>query len=204
MRAYVCLAALAVAALSPCEALRGVYRPEGGSGTPWAIDDSGTLIWGGAPYAPIGLEITNSSQLDGAIKAGIKDVVVNLPANGTGWSDTFKKLDGAGMRYLVRIDSIAPSALGVAVDPRGYRISGIEKSRPFVLDLPGATSAYVILANQRDGNIIEQKLIQVRDGQGFYDVKVSGPGNEHVLLVYPRTASLEMTDCWEGLDRHRD
>ncbi|RYG48429.1 hypothetical protein EON79_04470 [bacterium] len=204
MRALVCLAALAVAALAPCDSLRGVFRPEGGSGTPWSIDAAGNLIWGGTPYAPIGLEIANGAQLDAAIKAGIKDVVIDLPATGVGWGETFKKMDAASMRYLVRIDSISPSAVGFAVDPRGYRISSIEKSRPFVLDIPGATQAYVVLANQRDGNVIDQKLIDIREGQGFYDVKVSGPGNEYVLLVYPKTSTLEMTDCWEGLDKHRD
>lgn len=204
MRATLCLAALAVAALAPCDALRGVFRTDGGSGTPWSIDANGTLQWGEAPYAPVGVHVTNADQIDRAGAAGIKDVVVDLPANGNGWAEALRKLDGGGFRYMIRVDSLAPAATGTAVDPRGYRIPGITKSRPFVLELPGATSAYVVLAAQRDGHVVEQAVIPVRDGQGFYEAKIPGDSNEHVLLVYPRTSSLEMTDCWDGLDRHRD
>ncbi|CAN5504341.1 hypothetical protein BH11ARM2_BH11ARM2_12100 [soil metagenome] len=204
MRASLCLAALALAALAPCDALSGVFRPEGGSGTPWSIDANGSVVWGGTPYLPVGVHVSSLDQIDRAGAAGVKDVIIDLPANGNGWSEAFRKLDAGGFRYMIRIDSLAPPATGTAVDPRGYRIAGITKSRPFVLDLPGADSAFVILANQRDGSITDQATISVRDGQGFYDAKLPAAGNEHVLLVYPHVSSLEMTDCWDGLDAHRD
>jgi len=182
----------------------GVYVPTGGSGIPWSINEHHTLVWNGQPYLPAGLRVDGTpAQIKAAKEAGVEDVLVDLPSSGKGWADAFRALEDSKMRYLVRFDSLAAMAQGMAVEPQAYRVAGITTPRQVVLELPGATSAYVVLASKRDSSIQSSGRVPVVNGRLTYEAKPAGE-IEHILLVYPETVSYEQPDFWERLDGHRD
>ena len=95
-------------------------------GPNWSIAPEHRPVWDGRPYVPIGARISGTPESIAAAKAaGIEDVVVELPVSGAGWSEAFQALEKAKMRYLIDIDSAAPSAVGIGVEPAGYRIDDI-------------------------------------------------------------------------------
>jgi hypothetical protein len=174
------------------------------SKTPWQINEHHTLIWGGQPYIPVGIRIDgNAAAVVAATQSKVQDVLVDLPASGMGWSDTLKALDDNKLRYLLRVNSMAPMAHGFAVEPQGYRIPGIDKATRVEIALPGAQSAFVVLAAKRDGSVDSKARVPVINGKLVYDAD-PGPEYEHVLLIYPEMTSAEQPDYWEELDGHRD
>jgi hypothetical protein len=171
---------------------------------PWSVSDSNALVWGGQPYIPVGVAIDPSSaSVAKASAAGLKDVILDVASNGQGWSEAASALEKDGMRYLLRLNSMAPLAPGVAVEPQSYRIAGITEARNVVLRLPGTTSALVIVAATRDGYVETVQRVKLTNGTLNFDVKPKS-SMEHVMLVYPVTEGLEMPDFWEGMDQHRD
>ncbi|HTQ09776.1 MAG TPA: hypothetical protein VMI31_06865, partial [Fimbriimonadaceae bacterium] len=181
------LSALAIA--TPAQTGQA-YTAKGTAPQPWQINANHTLIWNGTPYLPVGLRIEGTpSEVARAKSAGFNDVIVDLPANGTGWDETIKALESSGMRYLIALSSLAPMAEGVAIDPAGYRISGITQAQKLSISLPGATGALVVILNERDSSISESKLYPVMNGNLSLDVKAYGEFQQ-VVLIYPRMRSL--------------
>lgn len=173
-------------------------------GAAWQINEHHTLVWGGTPYLPVGAEIDgNAAEVARVNQAGVKDIIVDLPASGAAWTDTFAALNQNQDRFLVRLNSLAPMATGVAVEPQGYRIPGITEARHVSFPIPDATSALVLVVDQRDGTLVKTKRVSISNGQFVYDVP-SINGLEHVLLVYPILTSSEQPDFWERFDVHRD
>ncbi|HZH97351.1 MAG TPA: hypothetical protein VEX38_00140, partial [Fimbriimonadaceae bacterium] len=204
MRPLLLAILLAAFTRSFAQTTSGTYRPEGQPSSTWAINQHRTLMWDGKPYMPVGLRIEGTAEeIARAKEAGIKDVIVELPANGSGWEDAFKALEAAGMRYLVAIDSLAPSSRGFAVEPASYRLGGITEDTTVDFPMPGATKALVILANQRDGNVEMMQKLDLKDGR--IKLAIEAPSSiEHVLLIYPEVTSASQPDYWEGFDRQRD
>ncbi|MEA2552659.1 MAG: hypothetical protein QOJ65_835 [Fimbriimonadaceae bacterium] len=194
-----------IAYLSACLLLTPAQGPSGTyMGTPWQINAHHTLVWGGQPYMPVGVQIDGTTaEVDRAIGAGAKDLLVDLPANGSGWSDAFADLNKNQSRFLLRINSLAPMAKGIAVEPQGFRVANITTAKHVAFEIPDATNALVLLVNQTDSTIVKKERVPIRSGQFSYDVpNINGMG--HVLLVYPEMTSLEQPDFWDGLDSHRD
>ncbi len=183
----------------------GAYKAPGATtAVPWSINEFHTLIWGGQTYIPYGIRVDgNAASIQEAKAAGISDVEVDLPANGNGWDESFEALKAFNMRYLVRLSSLTPMAKGFAVDPQGYRISDVTKSRHFEISLPGATSALVVLASKGDSAVQKSARLPVIDGKLTYDLKTALE-IDCVLLVFPQMTSAEQPDYWEGMDAHRD
>lgn len=170
----------------------------------WSLNDYHTLIWDGKPYLPIGARIDgNPAAVKAAKAAGISDVIVDLPANGSGWDDTLAALKANDMRYLIRIDSLVPMAKGFAVEPSAYRIPGITETRTISVDLPGVTSAFVVLAEKVDSAITKAERVPVVNGKLTYEARPAG-SLEHILLIYPEMSSAEQPDFWQGFDAQRD
>ncbi|CAN5391486.1 hypothetical protein BH11ARM1_BH11ARM1_03410 [soil metagenome] len=170
----------------------------------WAINANHALIWDGVPYIPVGSRIdADVASVTAADANKIKDVIVDVPANGTGWLETVKALEEKKMHYLLRINSLAPMAHGFTIEPQGYRIPGISKKTHIELPMPGIDSALVILAAQRDGRIASQARVPIINGKLEYDAD-PGPNFEHILLIYPEMDSVELPDYWETMDAHRD
>lgn len=204
MRALLISLVSALAAFSLAQTGRGTYAPKDGKPQTWAINANHTLVWNGAPYLPVGLRIDGTSaEIERAKTAGFKDVIVDLPAGGTGWDDAIKALEASGMRYLISINSLAPMAEGVAIEPAGYRVTGITKAEKLSVKLPGASSALAVVVNQRDSSVASVQRVPVLDGVMTLDVKPYAE-LEQLLLIYPHMRSLEQPDLWEALDEHRD
>ena len=182
----------------------GSYQVKGGAAQAWQINANHALIWSGAPYLPLGMRIDGSpEEIARAKAAGFNDVVVELPAGGTGWDEAIKALEASGMRYLVSVNSLAPRAEGVAIEPAGYRISGLTKPQQLQIALPGATSALAVTLNRRDSSVEKVQRVAVLDGILKLDVTPMAE-LEQVMLIYPRMRSLEQPDLWDALDEHRD
>jgi len=183
----------------------GTYQPKVGAAATWSINPAGTLIWNGAPFTPVGLRVSGTAEEVAAAKAaGIADLAIDLPSSGAGWSEALEAANAAAMRYLIRIDSVAPGATGFAVEPMSYRVSGITSKRTIVVDLPGATGALVVSAVRRDGTITAFERVPTVNGKLVYDFGYGTPETEYIALVYPIMESLEQPDYWESFDRHRD
>ncbi|HEY0866032.1 MAG TPA: hypothetical protein VGE01_01565, partial [Fimbriimonas sp.] len=171
---------------------------------PWSISPSNALVWNGQPYTPVGAVIDNTAaSAQRALAAGVKDVIVDAPAGGEGLAETVAGLEQGQMRYLLRVNSLAPLAPGIAVEPQSYRIMGINKARTVVVRLPNVTSALVVLAASRDGYVHSSQRVKTANGILSVDVQPKSD-MDHVLLIYPVTEGLEMPDFWERLDSHRD
>ncbi len=170
----------------------------------WSVDPSGTLIWGGKPYVPLGLRVAGTPEaVEEAHSAGVQDLLVELPADGRSWPATFAALEKNKSRFMVEINSMAPASTGVVVEPESYRITGINQRTRIQANLPGAVGALILLVTA-DGAIQKTQRVST-DPNGRIDEEVD-PGNtvEHVALVYPITKDSRFPDGWDGLDDHRD
>ncbi|MFQ3678114.1 MAG: hypothetical protein SNJ74_09245, partial [Fimbriimonadaceae bacterium] len=203
-RVLVGLALAVLAATAPAQVRSGVYRPPQGPPAEWQVNPHQTLLWQGLPYHPVGIRVDpGGTDFSALRRSGVQDVIVELPASGAGWPETLAALEANGFRYMIAIDSIAPPARGIAVEPQTYRLTGIAAPRRVDFTIPGATSAFVVLAGRRDGSVERTERVSAADGRFSFEVR---PPNdlEHVLLVYPVTLSAGYVDCWEVLDAHRD
>jgi hypothetical protein len=193
-----------LAAFSFAQQRDGIYRAPGAPAATWSINDHRTLMWNGLPYLPVGLRIDGTPEaIAEAFAKGVTDVIVELPASGVGWKEAFAELEAKGMRYLIALTSLAPTAYGMAVSPQAYRIEGIERPQPIMVRVPGASSALVALVLKRDGELQDLKRVPIIDGQLSYDANPKIE-LEHVVLIYPQMQSMAQPDYWDGLDGHRD
>lgn len=201
---HAAIAALALAGVTAAQSLSGTYAAQGANPVPWSINQHSTLIWDGQPYLPVGLHIAGSTdEIDKAHKAGIDDVLIDLPVNGAGWEGSVASLEKNAMRYIIGIDALMPSAHAFAVEPEGYRVTGITEDRNVDVSLPGAETAFVMLVTQRDRTVQWTKRVPVVDGH--LKVQITAPNTlEHVLLIYPHFTESSHPDYWEGFDTQRD
>jgi hypothetical protein len=193
------LCGLLLAATASAQRTSGTYR-----GVPWSIDANLSLNWNGTPYTPVGLRIDGSPRaIAEAADAGIRDLVVELSPGAGDWRETIEALESRNLRYLIAVNSLAPMARGIAVEPQSYRIAGITKAQKVEVRIPEAVSALVILASRRDGVVQSHARVPVVNGLLTHEIGRIAE-LEHVLLIYPETLSLEQPDLWERLDGHRD
>ena len=185
-------------------AQNGVFKPVNGEEARWSINPNHVVLWNGTPYIPFGLRIdADEGQIDAAKKAGIQDLIVDCPTAGDAMKHAVAKLEANGLRYLLSINTLAPSSRGVMVEPQGNRFTGITAKRQLNFRIPGAEEALVVLAVRRDGTI--QNTQRVKGANGSFTVEVNPPNDlEHVALIYPLTSTLAQLDAWEGFDAHRD
>ena len=205
MRALALAVLLAAATLGATQGPRreGSYAPKGATAVSWRIDDQHSLVWSDARYVPIGVRVDGTApSVDAANAAGVKDLLIDL-AVGADWSPAIAAAEKNGQRYLVRLGSLAPGASGVEVDPAAYRVAGLTGPKHLDLPLPGATDALVVVALLRDASVVSEEVVPVQDGRLIVDTRINA-GLDNVVLIYPRTDSLELPDLWERLDGHRD
>lgn len=196
------LAALLTLAVAQSQ-VTGVYKPAVGDPVEWKVNEHHALIWSGQPYIPMGLHVEgNREALETAVKAGAKDLIVDLPVSGAGWSDAVAYLEAQKVRYLIAINSAARPAKGVVVQPETYRLSGITTDGAVEFPIIGANSAYAVAVTQRNGGVMRQDRFVAKDGK--IKVPLDTGGLEHVLLVYPETTSMAQPDYWDDFDSQRD
>jgi hypothetical protein len=176
----------------------------GGAPVSWSISRENALVWGGIPYVPVGIQIQpTEEQVRNAAAAGVTDVLVDLPRARAQWQPIADALNAANMRYLIRIDSLAPAATGAIVEPQAYRIPAIRAKRTVEVSIPGVRSALVVLAQQRDGTVVDVKRVAAADGKIRYDA-VPRADIDHLVLIYPMGESAGIPDLWERFDDLRD
>jgi len=192
-----------ICAASFSSAIDGVYKPAAGQPASWSINDGGALVWNNAAWVPKGLRVP--AQVDAiasAAKKGFKDLM--LEVDGASIPDeALKEADRLGVRYLLRFNTLAPTCIGIGVEPQGYRVDGIDKETHVEFAIPGARSALAVLASKRDSAVVETKIVTIENGVFRYDPKPSN-GLDHVLLVYPTIPSAGDVDYWDEFDSQRD
>jgi len=198
-----CLFAAAMFASSFASSLDGVYKPAAGQPVPWSVNDSGTLVWNGQPWIPRGLLVSaQTDAIESAAKSGFKDLMLNIEGAAVP-QDAVDTAERLGLRYMIRFNALAPTSLGVDVEPQGYRFDGIDKETQVEFAIPGAKSALVVLAAKRDSAVVESSVVKIDDGVFRYAPKPSN-GLDHVLLVYPVIPSAAEIDYWDEFDSQRD
>lgn len=207
MRVQAAFAVLSFAALTSAQAESGrvrIYRPDVGPAVPWAINENRTLLWNGIPYVPVGLHIGGSREAVAAARAsGVQDLVISLPASGAGWTDVLEELRKTEARFLISINSLAPSSTGYVVEPQVYRVNGVLEPRDLEVSLPGCSEALVLTVLQRDASVQKTERVKFTDGKATIRLEPVG-SHENVILLYPRLPVPSQPDYWDGFDHHRD
>ncbi len=170
----------------------------------WSVNPNHTLVWGDKPYMPVGVRLKGEPPLiKQALASGVRDFIVDLPSDGTGWAEAVGELEAAKARYVVAIATESPRAKVFDVEPDAYRVPNIEGPFHLTFDMPGADKALVVLAQQTSATERWRKTIPVVNGKLKIDDD-QGPGSPCVLLIYPYLKVSEVTDFWEQFDGHRD
>ncbi len=170
----------------------------------WSLSANNCLIWNGEPYLPVGLRIDGTvPAVEQAASLGCKDVIVELPVRIGAWTPVIEALEKRKMRYIVAISNVAPSSLGVVVEPEGYRVANITTKGRVEVTIPGAQSALVVNALTRDGSIESVANLQLEQGLVAREVDATEDLSQ-VMLVYPIVRDLRFPDYWEAFDDHRD
>lgn len=181
----------------------GIFRPKDAPAVAWSVNENRTLIWNDIPYIPVGIKIdATPAAIDEAKEKGITDVMVRLSLV-SDWQSIVNKLEEAGLRYLINVDTIAPPATGVIVDPQRLRITELQKAGPYQIDVPTASQAYVILISDRDGTATDGQIIPAKDGKITYTKNLDSSWTS-TLYFFPESESSGQIDCWEKFDSHRD
>lgn len=177
--------------------------PDLQSSQAWSVNLNNTLVWDRQPYMPIGVRVQGDAEsVSKALDAGIKDLIVELPSNGTGWDEAAALIDAAGARWFLAVSSTAPGAVGTVVEPGSYRF---EREGPFRAQatIPGASSAFGLIADMRDASVRSYQNYLTPGGSLDAEVDTR-TSTLQVLLLYPVIQDLTFPDLWEGFDRHRD
>lgn len=197
------LAAMGPAAIPAGQPPADPPAPAAAAQGAWSASDSAALQWEGQPYVPIGLRIDGSPDAIRAAKAaGIEDVAVELPATGAGWPEAMEALKQTGLRFFIVINSLAPEAEAIVVDPQGFRKGPVREAFTEQWTIPDASSALALLAARRDGSVRWSRPLPAQNG--VIKVEADPQGLEQILLLYPTMSSGTLPDFWERWDAHRD
>jgi len=170
----------------------------------WSVNPNHALLWDEKPYVPVGARVSGDvGTINKALAAGVRDFVVDLPADGTGWSEAVAALEKSKARYVVAVGTPSPRAQVFAVEPDEYRIPNIEGPYHFDFAMPDADKALVVMVQQTSAAVRWRKVMPVVNGRLKLDDD-EGPGAASVLLIYPYMKRSEVTDFWEPFDGHRD
>lgn len=170
----------------------------------WTVNENRTLIWNGKPYLPVGMECDGSpDSINKLAESGVRDLLLNLPADGSGWKDAFAACEAKGVRYVLTINSLGPVQDAVIVDPAGYRVPDITRKTRVDLLFPESSETLAVLASVRDGSVRWSARFPVVESR-FNQVVDPLVEMAHTLLLYPIAKSHEAPDFFEGFDDYRD
>ncbi|MGE0001290.1 MAG: hypothetical protein AB7F50_10690 [Fimbriimonadaceae bacterium] len=168
----------------------------------WEVNEHRTLLFGGTPWIPVGVEVDGSqSQIESAVASGITDLLVSVQSDATGWSETQTALDAAKANYALRPIEEWPRAEAWVVAPQHIRRDSPTEAN-LVVSVPGATEVLAVLAKNRDRGIA---LHAVVSGEGSFVIQLGREaGADRTLLLYPRMKESEIPDLAERFDARRD
>lgn len=181
----------------------GTYRPTTGASASWTINSNHTLVWAGEAYLPIGIRVSSEAEIETAAKAGLRDLVIQVPMGGSRLTDLARKAESLQCRYLISVDSLAAPVQGFAIEPESYRVQNVKSGQTVDLPLPGSPYALAVLITRRD--LMIQKAERVKIENARFRWKADELNSlEHQLFIFPRTESLSLPDYWEQFDVSRD
>lgn len=168
----------------------------------YQVEPDHSLVWQGQPYRPIGVWV-KPAELDQALQAGIRDLVVELPSSGKGWDTTFARMEAAKARYLVAVSDPLPEADATVVEPEYYRIPHLKGD--FVLNeaLPGCHDALVAWVTRDIGASPEHAIIKSA-GRVTLSRSLASASSDYTVSVFPGTTASGVSDFWDALDQRRD
>lgn len=168
------------------------------------VNANRTLLVNTTPYMPIGARITgNPETIKTALEAGVRDVLLELPADGSGWAAAFAALESAGARYMVAISSSAAPGLNAIIEPDAYRVESVTSGQVVRVPVPDGRDVLAVVASRNDGRILETQRVPVSNGVATVTVRASTP-TASVFVAYPIARDLTLPNLHEGLDNHRD
>lgn len=170
----------------------------------WGVTDVGGLVWNNASYSPFGARIEGTGeQVRTTLSAGVKDLLIEMPADGRAWPDTLAALQNSDARFFFTIQSKAPTSEGVDVSPEAYRLTGITGPMDLEAKLPGYKSALVVIS-ETNGQIAKHFKAKIDPAGNLRERIVPPHSGEFVILVYPIGTHPTFVDAWEKFDAHRD
>lgn len=171
--------------------------------TRYQVEPDHSLVWQGQPYRPIGLWV-RADDVEKAVGAGFRDLVVELPSSGKGWKDAVSRLEAAHARYLIAIADPLPQADATVVQPEYYRVPHLK--RDFVLDepLPGTHSAMVTWTTRDIGAAPEHATLKPVAGRISLSRSFASAESDYTVSVFPGTTESGLSDFWDALDQRRD
>ncbi|MBS1718235.1 MAG: hypothetical protein JSS72_10945 [Armatimonadetes bacterium] len=169
----------------------------------WEVGSDHLLRWDSEPYAPIGARVFGSDdQIDAALQAGVRDLIVEAPVNPAAWPGMVSKLEAAHARYFISISSLCPPGKGYIVDPQGYRIANINHHYHLQTTILGSERALLVLVAP-DKSVSQIQTVEAKDGLIVADIEPYS-SNDYTLLMYPLAPIIDTPDLWEAFDIHRD
>jgi len=170
----------------------------------WSVNANHALLWEGKPYLPVGVRLPYQEEaIREAKKAGLADLWIDGAIDLPTIRQARTLLDAENLRYVYSLSFRMNSATGFVVEPESYRFGPVRGKVELNTALPGASRAFVALADMRTGEPVKTALLPVSDGRLI--VEMDSPDDlEYVLLVYPELFDGGIPDLWNGLDRHRD
>lgn len=170
----------------------------------WRVDATQGLVWGGQPYQPVGLRIPGDAKsIEGAAKAGVLDVLVELPLDPAVWTSAVAALEKSNMRYVLAVNDLPSGCVGMTIEPEGYRIPHFSGEKFLEFPLPGADWVYGVLVYTRDAAAAQSFRVDTK--AGFLSTRVKAEGeSDQTLLLFPYGRELHVPDYWEEFDSWRD
>ena len=229
------LLAFLVAAGAPSYGLGVKYKTSGifvdgaGGQHPWSVNDAHTLLWGGAPYIPVGGAFASRYLALGAtdenyaadVKAletikskGITDIILKstgpiTSVDPAALQKMIDYLDANGFTYGIEMDDGPKEALkGYLVSPNRYRLEGPSNDTQIVCSWPDVDSALYVVVSKADNSI--KAMGGAVSGDGKVIVNLSEPlAAGQILIVYPHksykaVADGGVGDIWTGFSEYRD
>jgi hypothetical protein len=168
----------------------------------WSVSPQLNLEWGGQPQNPVGLRIAGVPTLiQAAAEAGARDLIIDLPISGDGWTEAMAAADAAQVRYWISISNRAPRSAGWVIDPSAMRRPAPVANQHSAL-LPGANSAIAAVISDRDSALLRSELIPVSNGRAEAALPVTAAGAS--LIFFAHRADGVSADFWQGLSEWRD
>lgn len=203
-RTLLALSVLGVLAASGTASPQGSFRSATGRTFKWQVNSHSALVWDGAAYMPIGAVSEGApAEIVSAKKAGVTDLLVNVPLTPRGVRDAVETLEAQKLRYLLRFSSVAPQAEGFTVDPAGYRLLELDGPKVRRVSLPGADRVLAVFASRRSRQVLSSRMLPVVRDTALVEIELPAE-SDAILILYPQGRSQEVVDLWEGLDQHRD
>lgn len=206
----------------------GNFTDAEGTVHPWLVTANHALFWDGSPYVPAGVVFhskyvsidqseenwkSDVNSLETLKARGVTDLLIAAggPISWTdpaAWQKLIDYLDSNGFTYGIDLfDGPTEDISGVIVRPNRYRLPNVSSDGDYSFNAPDVQGGFFILCSPRDGSVIRNGKLEVREERMIASVKAGRSGG-YLLLVYPEIdmsgMEVSLPDVWTGFDDCRD